>query len=171
MNRVVLVIIVVASCSISACGQQNWSKWTTENHLTGGTILSIRYNAPPDSGEVHLAFVMPGSSYCYSGYQVKDKFPPLKDFDIMVKWNECGGSLDAITDSTKLKYKGDEKVILFNDLSYPARVGDVYVIMDSKEGESNIHRIKSIVDIRELPSDTEESLKNFLVNNLGWTTE
>lgn len=137
--------------------------------IPGGAILSVRYSAPPDTGEVHLIFIAPDSTYCYSGYRVMDRFPPLKNFDISAKWKKCEDSSGTVSNATGIQYRGEEKEVLYKDKSYPAEVGSVFAVINKGTKESNIRRIEDVTDLKNLPSATRRKLEAFLRDSLGWS--
>ena len=167
MNKFLLSVLLMGSYSIPSCGQERWSSSLVSNKVPGGSVLSLRYETPNDSGEVHVAFVSLDSTLCYGGYRGKNNFPPEKDFDIQVEWGRCGTT--TITDSTTVIYRGADKIILHGNRQEQTENGNVFLVAYKNSGESTLRRIVGNADLEILPPASQSELRVFLRDSLIWT--
>lgn len=166
MKITITALTLIILTSTSACGQASWDQQTNETRFDGGTALSLTYNAPPDSGKVHLIFVSSDSTRCYAGYQVADRFPPLKDFDVIVAWKNCGSETDV--DSTSVQYLGEQKAVVYEGRSYPAESGAVFALVTDVTGGGEIRRVSGWNDLEGLPLASQGALRAFVRDSAGW---
>lgn len=169
MKKLDVLLVLLVAVSNPACSQGPWTYSMGETEIQGGTILSPRYEAPNDSGLVHLVFVSLDSTLCYSGFRGVNRFPPLKDFELQTRWSVCEADSTTVSDSASVIYRGEEGIVFHDEERENVDYGDVVLVTYRSHGESDLRRLQSLRDIKELPEASQMDLKGFLRDNLGWS--
>ena len=96
-----------------------------------------------------------------------DRYPPLADFDVLMKWGRCGDT-SANSDSASVVFRGAEQVVMHRDVEERAGFGDVFLVTYSGPSESSLRRVRADADLAGLPPATLADLRAFLRDSLGW---
>ena len=156
MRALLSLLLLVVGC------QGKYSQQSDHRTIPGGDLVEVTYSTPQDSGRYAVVFLPYEPEYRFSGYAVRDTFPPKPTFEITVRYENDS---TAVADSFAVRYDGASgtAVALGGSRDIPLGTDPLLVVGVSSSG----HKYMTFSDIGRtrlggMPLDMEQELRESL---------